>query len=618
MAAPSQPPSQPSGETVPSVVPVTGAEPAASPLPGVGVQAADSDRPQSSAVTRHKRKKQESRAALAMMVIGAIAFCIMGAVALYILTRPAERPVAKVPEEPQETEEPEFEYRPPRRSEWPEPDEESDFPTVEPETAQGDFHPIFEVGRAVEPQGELDETVFAKWEELEIEPANLCSDGVFLRRVYLDLTGTLPTVKEAKAFLDDESPDKRAKLIDKLLESDNYVDYWTMRWCDILRVKAEFPINLWPNAAQAYHRWVHQAIKTNMPYDEFVRQLLTSSGSNFRTGQVNFYRAVQTKDPRGVAQAVALTFMGTRADKWPEERLDGLAGFFTKVGYKRTGEWKEEIIIFDPDKDQSDAPKPVFPDGTAAELTRYQDPREVFADWLITPKNPWFARQIVNRMWYWLQGRGIVHEPDDIRAGNPPSNSELLNYLADELVEADYDLKHVMRLILNSTTYQLSSIPTSDHPEAAAQFASYTVRRLEAEVIIDALNQITGTTETYSSIIPEPYTFIPENCRAIALPDGSITSSFLELFGKPPRDSGYQSERNNNITAGQRLHLLNSSHVRDKIRKGEGIEKITSQGDSRESLYLAILSRRPGPGDGWGSSNLAWTLINTTEFLFRH
>jgi hypothetical protein len=242
----------------------------------------------------------------------------------------------------------------------------------------------------------------------------------------------------------------------------------------------------------------------------------------------------------------------------------------------------------------------------------------VFADWLITPENPWFTRQIVNRLWYWLQGRGIVHEPDDIRPDNPPSNPELLNYLADELVEADYDLKHVCRLVLNSSTYQLSPIPKSDHSQAAAQFASYTVRRLEAEVIIDALNQITGTTEAYSSIIPEPYTFIPENCRAIALPDGSITSSFLELFGKPPRDSGMQSERNNSITAGQRLHMLNSSHIRDKLRNGEGIQKILSEGDGRESLYLAILSRRPGPEDGWGGSDLAWTLINTTEFLFRH
>ncbi len=599
----------------PAVEPVTASPPAASPLPGINIQVADSGRPATSAGARQRKKTKDSLTALVAMLIGAVAFCILAGVALYVLTRPAEPPVAKAPEEPKE---PREEDRLPDVPPPPEPAEDWGIPDVQRGPSQGDVHAVFEIPGPVEARGRLDELVFANWEELGIEPANLCSDGVFLRRVYLDLTGTLPTVQEAKSFLDDESPDKRARLIDELLESDDFVDYWTMRWCDILRVKAEFPINLWPNAAQAYHRWIHDSIKSNMSYDEFVRQLLTSSGSNFRTGQVNFYRAVQTKDPKGVAQAVALTFMGTRADKWPTERLDGLTGFFTKIGYKRTGEWKEEIIIFDPDKDQKDAPKPVFPDGTAVELTRDQDPRKVFADWLITPENPWFTRQIANRVWYWLQGRGIVHEVDDIRPDNPPSNPELLDYLAGELVKADYDLKHVIRLILNSTTYQLSPISRSDHPEAGAQFASYTVRRLEAEVIIDALNQITGTTETYSSIIPEPYTFVPDNCRAIALPDGSITSSFLELFGKPPRDSGMQSERNNSITAGQRLHMLNSSHIRDKLRKGKGIQRILSQGDGTESLYLAILSRRPGPGEGWGGGDLAWTLINSTEFLFRH
>jgi hypothetical protein len=179
-------------------------------------------------------------------------------------------------------------------------------------------------------------------------------------------------------------------------------------------------------------------------------------------------------------------------------------------------------------------------------------------------------------------------------------------------------LKHIYRLILNSSTYQLSSIPKSKKPEAAVHFASYTIRRLEAEVIIDALNQVTGTIESYSSIIPEPYTFIPETRRAIALPDGSITSSFLEMFGRPPRDSGLESERNNRITAGQRLHLLNSSHIRNKLN-GPGIQKLREDPTkARENLYLAILSRRPGDFDWGDGGNLAWELINSTEFLFRH
>ena len=316
------------------------------------------------------------------------------------------------------------------------------------------------------------------------------------------------------------------------------------------------------------------------PYNQFVRELLTACGSNFRTPQVNFYRALQNKEPSAIAQAVALAFMGVRAEKWPQERLEGMAVFFAQIGFKPTREWKEEVVVFDPRKGEPSAdaksspPKAAFPDGTPCELPAGEDPREVFADWLIDAENPWFARHIVNRMWYWLLGRGIVHEPDDIRPGNPPQNPELLDWLAEELVRAEYDLKHIHRLILNSQTYQLSCIPKSKDSEAAANFGCYSLRRLDAEVLVDALCQITGTTESYSSMIPEPFTFIPEKQRSITLPDGSISSSVLEMFGRPPRDSGLAAERNNRITAAQALHLLNSTHVLRKIRTGPTIQEL--------------------------------------------
>jgi len=251
--------------------------------------------------------------------------------------------------------------------------------------------------------------------------------------------------------------------------------------------------------------------------------------------------------------------MGTRAERWPKDRLSGMAAFFSQIGYKSTGEWKEEIVSFDPNKANSPATKwgpgvAVFPDDGLARLVPDQDPRGIFADWLIDAKNPWFARNIVNRIWSWLLGRGIVHEPDDIRPDNPPTHPEVLAFLEKELVSSHYDLKHIYRLILNSRTYQLSCVPPSQDPKAEAFFAVYPPRRLEAEVLIDALCQITGTTEKYTSSIPEPFTFIPENQRSIALPDGSITSSFLELFGRPPRDTGMESERNNRPSADQRLH----------------------------------------------------------------
>ncbi|NOS72395.1 MAG: DUF1553 domain-containing protein, partial [Verrucomicrobia bacterium] len=331
----------------------------------------------------------------------------------------------------------------------------------------------------------IDELVFSRLGKLKITPAHSCSDAVFVRRVFLDVIGTLPTAQEASDFILSRDANKRRALIDRLLERDELADYWAMKWSDLLRVKAEFPINLWPNAAQAYHRWIHTSVRDNKPYDQFVRELLTSSGSNFRVGPVNFYRAMQNREPEGIAQIVALTFMGVRADKWPAEKLAGMAAFFSKVGAKSTGEWKEEIIFFDPAKTNATSPAPVFPDGKAATLSAGQDPRAIFADWLIDAKNPWFTRNIANRIWSWLLGRGIIHEPDDIRADNPPGNPELLAYLEHELVASKYDLKHIYRLILNSQTYQLACLPQSNHPEAAANFASYPLRRLEAEVLID-------------------------------------------------------------------------------------------------------------------------------------
>ncbi|MCR4414507.1 MAG: DUF1549 and DUF1553 domain-containing protein, partial [Thermoguttaceae bacterium] len=306
----------------------------------------------------------------------------------------------------------------------------------------------FESDADPSPRGRIDELVFARLKQLGIAPAGLCSDGVFVRRVYLDVTGTLPTADEARQFLGDTDPEKRRKLIDRLLERDEYVDYWTMKWCDLLRVKSEFPINLWPNAVQAYHRWIRTCVKRNMPYDRFAREMLTASGSNFRRPQVNFYRAVQSKDPQALAQAVALSFMGVRPQTWTSERWSGMAAFFSQIAYKPTGEWKEEIVVWDLDKAATpEAAKTLaaaaFPDGTPARVAPGQDPREAFADWLIRPENPWFTRHIANRMWYWLLGRGVIHPADDLRPDNPPSNPELLACLEQELIASRYDLKHL-------------------------------------------------------------------------------------------------------------------------------------------------------------------------------
>jgi hypothetical protein len=484
-------------------------------------------------------------------------------------------------------------------------------------------------------QGRIDEIVFSHLSKAGVAPAALSSDEVFLRRVYLDTIGTLPTAQQAATFLVSKDPGRRMALVDELLQRDEFPVYWAMKWSDLLRIKAEFPINLWPIAAQEYYRWLLDSLKNNKPYDQFARELLISSGSNFRVGPVNFYRAVQNREPQSLAQAVALAFMGVRTEKWTAAQRSAMAVFFSQVGYKPTGEWKEEIVFYDQSKTLATVDA-AFPDGTKIRLQAGRDSRMDFADWLIAPRNPYFARNIVNRVWAWLYGRGIIDEPDDIRPDNPPLYPDLLGFLEAELVSTGYDLKHIYRLILNSNTYQLSSILRSAKPEAAKHFASYPVRRLDAEVLIDALNQITGTSEQYSSAVPEPYTIMPNGERAIALPDGSISSPFLELFGRSPRNTGMESERNNRPTAAQRLHLLNSSQIERRIEQGPALQPIYGKSDPRAALtglYLTILSRYPteeeakiaalyakssGLDRRKAAVDVAWALINSTEFLYRH
>lgn len=494
----------------------------------------------------------------------------------------------------------------------------------------------FELNAGSVPNTPLDACVLDVLREHKIEPANLCSDEVFIRRLYLDVIGTLPSAQEARQFISNQHVGKRKALIDIVLKRKEFADYGSLKWCDVLRVKAEYPINLWPNAVQAYRRWIFDAVRDNMPYDQFARELLTSSGSNFRVPPVNFFRAIQGRKPSDIADAAALTFMGVRTSLWPQARRQELEAFFSQVAYKSTAEWKEEIVY--PDPTPREAFKGVFPDGSTVMILPGDDPREVFAKWLTKPGNPWFARAAVNRVWSWLMGRGIIHEPDDIRPDNPAVNPKLLAYLETELVNSHYDLKHIFRLILNSRTYQQSSIPRSSDPNAGALLAYYPVRQLDAEVLIDALCLIGGTEVKYSSAIPEPFTFIPDDHRTIELADGSTTSQFLEMFGRPARDTGLESERNSRPTDVQRLYMLNSSDVRNKITRSPLLRKIVDANKGKpkdiiSALYLTLLSRTPTAAESEAVGNyfktkrgkpneamedVAWALINSKEFLYRH
>jgi hypothetical protein len=329
--------------------------------------------------------------------------------------------------------------------------------------------------------------------------------------------------------------------------------------------------------------------------------------------------------------------MGVRLERWPEARRAQMASFFSRVAYKKTDEWKEEIVLLDP---SVYAPlNVVFPDGSKASIPAGADPRKTFADWLIAPKNRWFSQNIVNRIWGWTMGRGIINEVDDVRPDNPPASPETLACLERELVKSNYDLRHIYRLIFNSQTYQQSSIPhANDETKPKAQFAHYMERQLDAEVLLDALNWIGGQGEGYTSPIPEPYTFIPKSRRTITLADASITSPFLTIFGRPSRDFGLTSERANQPTDTQRLYLLNSSDVLHKIERSELLQDVRTNAKDDKSavtrgIYTIVLSRYPTAAESevadkyfktsglslkQASNDLAWALINSKEFLYRH
>lgn len=505
---------------------------------------------------------------------------------------------------------------------------------------------------ALKSHNRVDDLVGAKLKRLGLPPSELCTDEEFLRRVWLDVTGVLPPVAEARAWLAEKSADKRARLIDRLLASEEYVDFQVLKWADLLRIKSEYPVRLWPKAVAVYHRWVRESVAANKPYDRFVRELLTANGSNFRSGPANFVRANSSKDPQTIGETSALLFLGIRLGcarchahpscSWtPEDNL-AFGAFFSKVRFKSTLEWKEEIVYPDPGgvvkhpKTRA-AVAPRFPDGTPAAIAGGEDPRQTLARWITAPENPWFARNIVNRIWFWLFGAGIVHEPDDLRATNPPENPALLDYLAGELVTHGYDLKHIYRLILNSRTYQLSARPNEWNAGDRRHFSHRFVRRLTAEQLLDAVSQVTETSEKVSSKIPEPFSFWPASYRAAEIEDGNAECSFLDLFGRPPRDTPYERERNSETSMRQALYLLNSEQLAAKLAASPRIRRMAQSQSSDaaliEELYLAALSRYPTAEEKQKLSeylarakgsraeavqDVFWAVLNTKEFLFAH
>ena len=491
----------------------------------------------------------------------------------------------------------------------------------------------------------VNKIIFSHWVRSGITPPAMASDAVFLRRLTLTAAGRLPYESEIREFLKDKSPDKRAKWIDKILASAEYADMQAMRFADMLRIKSEFPINLWPNAVQIYHRTIRDDLAKDEPLDVMFKRMLTVSGSNFRTPYANFFRASADRSSAGLAKMVLLTTCGMRESTLDADDLTAFAELFSCIRYKSTYEWKEEIV-FNAVEGKNISAR--LPDGSSAKVNSAEvDPREIYAKWLFTDGKKYFARAMTNRIWHWCFGRGIYPVADDLpqysgfwktlfggKEKNVPFSKELQEYLDEEFCKSGYSLRHIYRIIMNSVIFQASSIDQSEKRLAA--MATYPLRRLESEVLIDALAHVTRGYDSYSSVIPEPFTFLPRNSRAITIADGSISTGVLDNFGRPPRDSGQLSERNTASTDSQGLYLMNSAALYRRITNycRTVTRRFRKEPQRLEKIYLDILGRFPTKKEldaynryyqrldkrskNRALSDTVWILFNSKEFIFHH
>lgn len=494
----------------------------------------------------------------------------------------------------------------------------------------------------------IDALVEAPWRGVGLLPAELCSDEEFLRRVYLDLIGTLPTAQEAREFLASTDEAKRSRRIDDLLARPEYVEYWTLKWSDLLRAHRR---SLGDKGLGSFLGWLRQALRENRPVDAMVRELLVARGNLYQHGPVAFFFI--DKGPEELAETTAQVFMGVRLqcahchhhpfEVWSQEDYYGLAAFFAGMERKDTREGGtyggSQSVRFTPGGVLSHpgTGAPIRPRALGAapsEAPLEADSRQLLADWLCTAQNPFFARNLVNRYWGALLGRGLVEPVDDLRGSNPASHPELLEALTRDFVDHGFDARHMLRTIANSRVYQLAS-RTSPRVDVENRFFSYhRVRRLPAEVLLDAINQVCGTHETFAGL--------PPGTRAISLPDPSVESYFLEVFGRPKRTTTCECERGGQPDLVQALHLINSERISSKLSAAEGrvalgLKAGRSNDDLLDELYLAALARYPSESErrtcaeflapidmhdpssrGAVFEDLLWTLLNCAEFSCNH
>ena len=479
------------------------------------------------------------------------------------------------------------------------------------------------------------------WQNAGLSPVRPASDAAFLRRARLKLTGRLPSPDEIRKFLRDKSPNKRARLVERLINSPEFSDMMAMRYCQMFRVKSEFPINMWPNAVQLFHAYLRDSTSRDLAYDRMAYALLTTDGSNFRKPQVNFLRGHADRTPEGVAKGVMLSLAGVRLEKLPEPYRMGTAAFFSRLKCKSTDEWKEEIVFTLPEPAEVEAR--TLDDSVFRIAAPEKEPRRVFAQWLVSPRNPYFTRAFANRMWYYFMGRGFVEPADDLAEVGADGKIAVrttpeLDALADAFRRNKYSVKALARIICCSPAFNADWKTRAAEQETAEKlFAVYPVHRLEPELVVDALATVTGAHDRYRSVIPEPFTILPRGTPAVKIADGSISSGALDNFGRSPRDSGVLAETRLHITAAQRQWLLNSNVLYSRLQKTPqrifGRRKLNP--DQRiDELYLTILSRHPNkqerallrrrlgalPGKQRGRfwRDVVWALVNTREFMLYH
>jgi len=505
----------------------------------------------------------------------------------------------------------------------------------------------------------VDRHVLTKLQELGIAPAKRCSDEAFLRRVYLDTIGTLPTPDEVRAFLADQSPDKREQVIDALLERPEFVDYWAYRWSDLLLVSGR---QLPGAAVTAYYKWIREQVEQDVPWDELVEKILLAKGSSLENGAVNFYGL--HRDPLLLTENVSMAFLGMSMncarchdhplEKWTNDDYYGMVSLFARVrakgwgGDPRDGDGNRIVFlapdgeVIQPRTGQPQAPQPL--DEEAIGFEEFEDRRTVLADWVTSPENPYFTKAIVNRVWANFLGVGIVEAVDDLRLTNPPSNPELLDSLGEFLIENDYQLKPLMKLILTSDTYQRSSETTSDNENDQRYYSHYYPKRLRAEVLLDAVGQVTGVPTKFSQRQQSGTGLekieVADGTKAQQLEDTSVVSYFLDTFGRPERLATCECERSSEPSMSQVLHIMNGSTLNEKLSEKENaIQKAIDAGKSDreiiEDAYLASLGRTPKDRELEQTLSLIpegvspeerrvifedvyWSLLSSNDFLFNH